>query len=198
MIIYQSKKDETVKAKLLSQDEKYGTSLLEYTEGKDAGKTVSITNSTLKRWWKKVEEDKKVEGALKIDYEKVNTKYPEPVEQKYIPKPQSVIEYEEKRRKKYNNELPTQDEMVEHFSSLLSKINKTYIVFGKGFGVGCWLERKSGYTNLYATESVWMCLTENFGFEGRKNGMKNTKLPVVFKIETLEQYEVIKEVFTND
>lgn len=192
--IYQSKKDPSVTAKLEKKEEKYGTVLLEYITGNEVGKTISITSSTLKRWWKLLET--KTEGESfedTIDYEKVNTKYPEPKEKKYIPKPQSVIEYEAKKEKRYNSDLPTQDCMVERFASILSKINKTYIVFKTS---GCWLERKSGYINLYASEEVWKILSEK-GMEARKNGMKNTKLPVVFKITTMEEYELVAGVLEN-
>ena len=49
---YQSKRNGQV-AELVSEDKKYNTVMLEYP----GGKTVSITTSTLKRWWKVVEED---------------------------------------------------------------------------------------------------------------------------------------------
>lgn len=58
---YQSKKDETVLAKLISSDDKYKTSLLEYTTGEKAGQTFNVTEATLKRWWKKVDSNAVVE-----------------------------------------------------------------------------------------------------------------------------------------
>ena len=195
MKTYQSKKDETVKAIIEKEDDKTKTVILKYVSGPDIDKTVAITTSTLKRWWKAIDTASDVSASKfedSINYEQVNTKYPEPKEKKYIPKPQSVIDYEEKKKSRYNNLLPTQDDMVARFSSILSKINKTYIVFKNG----CWLERKSGYINLYSTTEVWELLVEK-GFEARKNGMKNTKLPVVFKIESNEAYETIAEVLEN-
>ena len=52
---YQSKRNGQV-AELVSEDKKYNTVMLEYPDGK----TVSVTTSTLKRWWKKLDEDTNV------------------------------------------------------------------------------------------------------------------------------------------
>lgn len=191
---YQSKKDPTIFMEVLSEDEKYKTVEFKFLTGPETGKTADITISTLKRWWKKVDEPDTTKFEDTIDYEKVNTPYPEPKEQKYIPKPKSVIEYEAKRGKKYNNELPTHEEISETLLEHLSKVNKTYVVLKES---KCWLERKSGYINLYATEDVWNKLTDK-GFTSRANGMKNTPLKFVFKIETIDEYNTILEVLLNE
>lgn len=196
MKYYRSKKDETVIAKLIKESDNGMTVMLESLSGK---KTVSVSTGTLKRWWVEipqsevpVSETPEPTVLNTVDYEKVNEPYPEPSEKKYIPKPASVVEYEAKkaRSKGFNDTLPTQEQMVEQFGSKLAKINKTYIVFQNG----CWLERKSGYTNLYATEEVWTTLSEK-GLQARANGMKNTKLKFVFQIETKEQYDIVASIF---
>ena len=54
---YLSKRDNVTKMKI---DEKYSndnTVMIEYLNGSKQGKTVPITYSTLKRWWKKVDEE---------------------------------------------------------------------------------------------------------------------------------------------
>ena len=54
---YLSKRDNVTKMKI---DEKYSndnTVMIEYLNGSKQGKTVPITHSTLKRWWKKVDEE---------------------------------------------------------------------------------------------------------------------------------------------
>lgn len=191
MKMYQSKKNTEITARLESMDEKYNTVLMVYETGPDVGKSFSITTSTLKRWWRLVNDDTP-NSILNIDDSVVNTKYPEPKEQKYIPKPKSVIEYEAKKGVKYNNDLPTHEEIAETFAPVLNKINKTYVVFKNG----CWLERKSGYINLYSNEEVWQILTDK-GFQFRPNGMKNTKLNFVLKINTIEDYEIVSEVLRN-
>ena len=103
---YQSKKDTSSIASIEKTDEKYGTVLRKYLTGPDTGKTFSITNSTLKRWWKRVEDEEEntSNNPLSIDIDKVNEPYHPDVTPRYIPKPKSVIEYEAKKGKKYNNE----------------------------------------------------------------------------------------------
>ena len=54
---YLSKRDNVTKMKI---DEKYSndnTVMIEYLNGSKQGKTASMTYSTLKRWWKKVDEE---------------------------------------------------------------------------------------------------------------------------------------------
>lgn len=191
---YQSKKNETITAQVQEENEKYKTVTLLYLSGPDEGKTFSVSTSTLKRWWKKIDDvEKSVEEILNIDVEKVNEPYAPKVTPHYIPKPKSVIEFEEKKRNRVNRDLPTQDAMVEQYSSLLSKVNKTYIVFKEN---SCWVERKSGYINIYATETIWEQLT-NIGLQSRPNGMKDKTRPFVFKITTMEEYNRVMEVLTN-
>lgn len=57
MKIYVSKRNENVTAKIIKEDEKFKTVVIEYLTGDKAGQNNSITTSTLKRWWKENEED---------------------------------------------------------------------------------------------------------------------------------------------
>lgn len=54
---YVSRRDNETKIKVDEQYSNENTVVAEYLNGDKQGKTVSITHSTLKRWWKKVEEE---------------------------------------------------------------------------------------------------------------------------------------------
>ena len=57
MTVYVSRRDETVKVKLIKYEEKFKTYLVEYLTGERKGKTTSFSSSTMKRWWKEIEEE---------------------------------------------------------------------------------------------------------------------------------------------
>ena len=57
MTVYVSRRNETVKAKLIKYEEKFKTYLVEYLTGEHKGKTASFSSSTMKRWWKKIEDE---------------------------------------------------------------------------------------------------------------------------------------------
>lgn len=100
---YQSKKNPEVTAALDFENEEYNTVRMIYLSGDKAGQSFDVTKSTLKRWWKKMPEV----SEEQIEQEIIDTPYPEPKEQKYIPKPEAVVEYEEsKRRAKCEFEMP--------------------------------------------------------------------------------------------
>lgn len=54
---YLSKRDNETRIKVDEQYSNENTVVAEYLNGEKQGKTVSITHSTLKKWWKKVEEE---------------------------------------------------------------------------------------------------------------------------------------------
>ena len=127
---YKSKKDENITAEVVKCPND-NTIILKYLTGEHKDKTFTITTGTLKRWWKKVE--KSALDILGVDMDEVNKPYPEPKEQKYIPKPQSVIEYEEnkKRKVKLDFELPTDyntfaDALAEN-GVKIKRVNSGYI-----------------------------------------------------------------------
>lgn len=60
MKIYVSRKDETIKAKLLEYNEKFNTYMMEFITGDRKGKTTSFSASTMKRWWKVVDDSEEV------------------------------------------------------------------------------------------------------------------------------------------
>ena len=95
----QSKRDPDVTAELdcINED---GSASMVYLTGPKADTAFEVSESTFKRWWTKMEDEKTLNetqnnnpsSVLNIDYDKVNEPYPEPKEQKYIPKPDSVVE----------------------------------------------------------------------------------------------------------
>ena len=114
---YQSKKDPSIFATEDSYNEKSKTTILVYETGDKKGKSVSVSSTTLKRWWKKVDDN-----PLNIDMEQVNKPYKSATKRKYIPKPQSVIEYEENKKKARRKTLDfTMPENYEVFGDMLAK-----------------------------------------------------------------------------
>lgn len=57
---YVSRRDNETRIKVDEQYSNENTVVAEYLNGEKQGKTVSITHSTLKRWWKKIEEQEEV------------------------------------------------------------------------------------------------------------------------------------------
>lgn len=194
MQTYKSRKDENVKAKIETTEEKYGTVIMVYVSGPDEGKTFSITKSTLKRWWEPCEDvDTRTEFEKSLDFEKINTTYPEPKVQKRIKTPKAVIEYEAKKRNgKYITDLPTFEQIVEQIQAKAKRINdKTkYLTLWDKSTV--W--RKAVSINIYATESLWSALTER-GLVSKQN--KDKDRPFEFYIKTLEDWNKVLEVLSD-
>jgi hypothetical protein len=133
--IYTSKKNPDVTAKIVKKPNEM-TVILEYLTGDKAGETTTITTSTLQRYWKKseVEEQKSVAEILNVDMDEVNKPYAPEVTPHYIPKPESVVEYEENKkrtRSKRTFDVPTD---YDTFANILAengvkmkRVNKGYI-----------------------------------------------------------------------
>ena len=182
---YESKKDPQITAALDFENEKFKTVRMIYLTGKDAGKSFDITTSTLKRWWKPVKATE-----AEIEQEIINTPYPEPEHQEYIPKPQSVIEYEEAKRTRTNKNLPEWEDMRETLAEYCTKINdnsKYLKLFDKVSTV--W--RKSQAIDMYTTEELFVKFAEN-GFQSKPN--KDKQRPVHIQIKTMDEYETFVEL----
>nr|DAR86764.1 MAG TPA: hypothetical protein [Caudoviricetes sp.] len=68
MKIYVSRKDETVKVKLVEYNERFKTYMVEFITGDRTGKTTSFSASTIKRWWKLVKEvQEELDNDIKED-----------------------------------------------------------------------------------------------------------------------------------
>lgn len=191
---YQSKKNPEIIATLESVEEKYGTVILVYETGSDAGKSISITQSTFKRWWKLLTEESSLsESSLDIDVKQVNTPYPEPVKQKYIPKPQSVIDYEAKQVKQYNNDLPSFEELVAEIGSICTKVNDTSRYVKLACKTTLW--RKSNYIDIYACETT----AEKLIAKGLQcSGNKDKDRPFAFRVKTKADYTLVLEALLNE
>ena len=131
--VYISKKNPDVTAKILKKPNDV-TVILEYLTGDKKGSTTSISTGILKRYWKR-DGERTVEDILNVDMDEINKPYPEPKEKKYIPKPEAVVEYEE--RKKRSNKILLDFELpanYEVFADILAerhvgikRVNSGYI-----------------------------------------------------------------------
>ena len=106
--------------------------------GDEKGKSVTISTSTLKRYWRKEQAEdttteKSAEEILGIDMEEVNKPYKPDVTPHYIEKPESVKEYEENKRRKPKCEFAIPSSYNEYADILadndvrLKSVNKGYI-----------------------------------------------------------------------
>jgi hypothetical protein len=126
--------------------------------------------------------------------EQVNKPYKPEVTPRYIPKPQSVIDYENKKKdKKLNKDLPVFEDIVDLFPELLSKINETskYVKFKDGTT----LWRKSSCIDIYATEHLLEPFTKA-GLTASPN--KDKARPFAYRIETKEQFDLAREVIITN
>lgn len=77
MTVYVSRRNETVKVKLIKYEEKFKTYLVEYLTGEHKGKTTFYSSSTMKRWWKEIEDeatkDVVEEAPIALDTKKETT-----------------------------------------------------------------------------------------------------------------------------
>lgn len=209
---YQSKRDPSITATLLDRNDKYKTVSLKYTSGDKNGQTFDVSESTLKRWWKVMNDDNSADvttteveenstlandNPLNIDPEVVNQPYAPNVTPHYIPKPQSVIEYEEgkkKRRGHFNSDLPTFEELVDTFGEYLHKVNEKsgYIKFNDGKGSTIW--RKNPYLDMFATQVLFEVVA-SAGLKSTAN--MDTARPYKFRIDNIDDYNHAKEAIIN-
>lgn len=61
MKVYISRKDNSIKAKLIEYNDKFKTYTVEFISGYRSGKSVSFSSSTIKRWWKEIDEPDEIE-----------------------------------------------------------------------------------------------------------------------------------------
>lgn len=206
---YRNKKDPTVTAVLDFEDPKYKTVQMIYLTGENKGKSFSINHSTLKMWWEEVKSDdvktekpksktEKPKSVLdKIDYDQVNTPYPEPKKQKYIPVPQSVIDYENRykvTRKKGDFTTPNN---YEEFADLLAKHNIKIKRVNTGY-ISLWdnskLKLQNGRIALLASTDIGSELSSK-GFKCEKCIEKGT--PFRYNFTTQEDFETMLGVISD-
>lgn len=185
---YKSKKDPTVIASYDFQNPKTKTIRMIYLTGDKAGNSFEISSSTLERWWSKVEaDDKEAEAEI------LNTPYRPNVTPHYIPKPESVIKYEERKRKaRMNTEFPEFKDMVNDLGSAVGKVNTGYIYI-KNTKTTVW--RQANAIVLYADEQVW----EKFVAKGFKSESNPDKArPFTIKVKTADEYETFKSIILDN
>ncbi len=190
--IYRSKKpDKTDLTAELVKRPNEGTVILKYLTGDEKGKSVTISTSTLKRYWRKEQAEdttteKSAEEILGIDMEEVNKPYKPDVTPHYIEKPESVKEYEEnKRRKRHNVELPEFEDIVEKIGSISCKVNSNYVKLNDK-ATTVW--RYSGFVACYATTDV----AEKLSKAGLTSGPNKDKArPFSFIIKDVDSYNTL-------
>lgn len=193
---YKSKKTGEL-AHFDSKDEKYGTTTLVYDSGDKKGTAFQVTSSTLKRWWKKVDDsneqestDEEPKSVSDIDADKINEPYPEPKEQKYIPKPEAVKEFEARKKRvrgKYNDTLPDYETATNQLGKVLKKINKGYAVFKNGSS----LHRLNPAIVIFAEEQYREIL-EGLGLEAGDNSQDGAR-PYRFVIKDADTWNSFVE-----
>lgn len=104
MTVYVSRKDKTVKVKLIKYEEKFKTYLVEYLTGERKGKTISFSSSTMKRWWKEIE-DEATEDAAEDAHIVLNTT-------KETTDKKSVVSKKEAEKKEVKNLLDTVESLI--------------------------------------------------------------------------------------
>lgn len=193
--IYSSKKPgkSDVKAELVKAPNE-NTVILKYLTGEHKDKTVTITTGTLKRYWREETETtpkKTATEILGIDMDEVNKPYKPDVKPHYIPKPESVKEYEENKRKKHNFDLPEFDSIVEQIGFICCKVNTNYVKLNDKAST-VW--RYAGYIACYCTEEVWQSLTKA-GLQSQPN--KDKYRPFGFIIKNKGDYDKLIETLVN-
>lgn len=195
---YKSKKTGEL-AHFDSKDEKYGTTTLVYDSGDKKGTAFQVTSSTLKRWWKKIDDndsdeqestDEEPKSVSDIDVDRINEPYPEPKEQKYIPKPEAVKEFEARKKRvrgKYNDTLPDYETATKQIGKVLKKINKGYAVFKNGSS----LHRLNPAIIIYAEEQYREIL-EGLGLEVGDNSQDGAR-PYKFAIKDVDTWNSFVE-----
>jgi hypothetical protein len=190
MDIYTNKKHPEVTAKIVKQPNE-STVILEYLTGDEVGKTVTVTTGTLKRWWGKSTE-KSANEILGVDADELNEPYPEPKEKKYIPKPQAVVEYEEKKKSRFNNDLPKYEDLEGLLDDIyFKKYDKDSHFMFKDKST---LWRKSSCIDLYVTEELWTKFTEA-GFTSKPN--KDKDRPFAIKVVTNDEWNLCLSVLNG-
>ena len=190
MDIYTNKKHPEVTAKIVKQPNE-STVILEYLTGDEIGKTVTVTTGTLKRWWSKSTE-KSANEILGVDADELNEPYPEPKEKKYIPKPQAVVEYEEKKKSRFNNDLPKYEDLEGLLDDIyFKKYDKDSHFMFKDKST---LWRKSSCIDLYVTEELWTKFTEA-GFTSKPN--KDKDRPFAIKVVTNDEWNLCLSVLNG-
>lgn len=190
---YKSKKDPEITAALDFEDEKHHATYLIYLTGSKKGMSFCVTNPTLNRYWEPIKDVPKVLDFTPEQIEQINTPYKPDVTPHYIPKPKSVIEYEEtKHKSRRNTELPTFEQISEMFGFILVRINEksNYVMFKDKTA----LHRKSNFIRLNTTESIWEELTMK-GLQSEPNNDKDR--PFTFIIKTKKEFDDMSEVLIN-
>lgn len=197
---YRSKKDPSIIASFVSENEKFKTTMLCYETGEKAGTAFSVSNSTLKRWWARVDSEEvqpEIDESFGIDNEQINKPYAPDVTPHYIPKPESVKEYEENKkvRRGYNADIPEFEDLTELLTDagIVIKVNDNsrYVKLADK-ATTVW--RKSKGLFIYAATEIGEALAKA-GYKSSPN--KDKIRPFAFEINTKEDLDTVIDVIKN-
>lgn len=200
--IYRSKKpDKTDLTAELVKRPNEGTVILKYLTGDEKGKSVTISTSTLKRYWRKEQAEdttteKSAEEILGIDMEEVNKPYKPDVTPHYIEKPESVKEYEESKRRVPKCEFALPENYDAYADLLASKSIKL-----KGVNSGYISLSDSSKLKLLSN-GIGVLASNELGEELAKSGMTSRPCiekgtPFRFDIKSEEQFDTLHDALAK-
>lgn len=129
MKIYTSKKDETVKVKIVEENEKFKTVLVEFLTGPNKGTTRNITTSTLKRWYKLEKEcDVEPQSEKPVESEKPIIKKPEDKKPE-VKKETKKVAKKSGKKKKEKESVKIEDKRLELKEMLIGSLQFAGIEF---------------------------------------------------------------------
>ena len=188
---YRSKKDPNV---TVLCDRNLGTSnefIITYENGDNKGKAYMVTDKALEKYWEPiVEEDK---SGLNLDFDQINTPYPEPTEQKYVPVPDSVKEYEAKKHKSNRNtDIPEFEDICKDYEKFIRRINEAskYVFLLDGTTI----ERTPGFIRINTMANKMEIFTK-YGLIGESRNDKTR--PLTYKLTTKEECDNLNNI-VND
>lgn len=117
--VYSKKDNPEIKGRIVEENQKYGSVVIEYLTGDEAGKTTNISTSTLKRWWKvegEVDDEKVEQGKKEAD---------EAAKQAEIDAQEFVTKVKPTKKKKPSVEAIDRGSKVEYLKVLAERYGAT-------------------------------------------------------------------------
>jgi hypothetical protein len=117
--VYSKKDKPEIKGRIVEENKKFGSVVIEYLTGEEAGKTTNISNSTLKRWWR-------VEGEVDdAQVEEERKEADEAAKQAEIDAQELVTKIKPTKKKKPTINAIDRDSKVEYLNVLAERYGAT-------------------------------------------------------------------------